>query len=130
METCYRKKEKHAFDLFLLLNVPNTDRKDHDAKDDTPEEEKMPQLEDMLKGRDDMRAHCYFAYYFLPIVVGKNHWKKLIWQRVSLNSLATASDEAFALLMLENNKEKWDFMHGKTKEELKEARKAKTIPDV
>jgi hypothetical protein len=52
-------------------------------------------------------AYVYYCYYFLPIVLGKNIWATGVRTKETLMTLATASDEAFGILAIENSKERW-----------------------
>lgn len=48
----------------------------------------------------------FFLYHFLPAVVGKNKWKRQCAER-SVSKIATISDEAFCIVLLENNIDYW-----------------------
>ena len=67
-----------------------------------------PELHNMLKLRQQGNKVTMTTFYnhFLPCVVGKCKWKKLVvLKKVPL--FATVTDEAFALLVLENNWGVW-----------------------
>ena len=62
-----------------------------------------------------MRNNQNNAYYFfydciLRCVVGKSKWKRLIRQNKPISKLVSASDEAFALLLLLNSWKRWEFI--------------------
>ena len=66
------------------------------------------------KGRKNKEAYRVFYKRFVPAVVGPDLYR----QRVRDNNEAepsTASDEAFALLLLENNYERWVDIYVKSK---------------
>ena len=58
--------------------------------------------------RSNVKCMIVFCDHFLPCVVGKKRWKLQINQGIKLNSIVSVSDEAFALLLLENY---WESMH-------------------
>jgi len=95
------------------------------------EELKMPELEEILQLRDNQEGHdayCYYLYHFLPYIVGKHKWRKEFNRSAVFDNLYTASDEAFGLLVLENNWDRWKWEAERTKEEI-EAQK-EDRPDV
>ena len=96
-----------------------------ESNDDGP---KMPSLDSMLEGRENMEAYSYFAYYFLPIVVGKHVWRKRFEAKKNFNDLASTSDEAFGLLLLDNSWDRWKFLKGKDKQAIKEANDRGELP--
>ena len=55
--------------------------------------------------------YVFFCKKFLPLVVGLNKFKSGWKKRTPISSLATASDEAFALLLLENSEIRWLSEH-------------------
>ena len=67
----------------------------------------LPSLQDLLMLRSNVKCMIVFCDHFLPCIVGKKRWKLQIKQGFKLNSIATVSDEAFMLLLLENC---WDYM--------------------
>ena len=94
-------------------------------KNDEPE---APELEDMLQGRSNAEAYTYFCHFFLPHVVGKNRWRNGIRKGAAINTLATVSDEAFALLLLENSWDRWLWEVDKTKAETLQVIENETTP--
>jgi hypothetical protein len=64
-------------------------------------------MEQFLQLRKNRKAFQFFCEKFLSVVVGKNKWKdgRLFHHKVS--KVATVSDEAMALLHLENNFDRW-----------------------
>lgn len=69
-------------------------------------QDRLPKLEELLQLRQDESTMMVFADVFLPSVVGKNKWNRLV-TRVPLKSMVTVTDEAFALLVLENIWDEW-----------------------
>ena len=63
-------------------------------------------LGDYHQLRAKPEAFFNFCMYFLPIVTGRLNFRQ---DRVimAISDIATVSDEAFALLLLENNWDKW-----------------------
>ena len=68
---------------------------------------RMPDLDEILKMREENNtAYCLFFGEILSHVVGRSVWKEAC--RVQLVSdIATASAEAFALILLENSFDVW-----------------------
>jgi len=93
------------------------------------EEPEGPDLNELLdKGRQDPKAYTFFCHFFLPHVVGKQRWRNGIKTGAAISKLATVSDEAFTLLILENSWDRWLWEVGKSKEEIKAAIEDGTIP--
>ena len=63
-------------------------------------------LKEFLKMRKNKEAYLYFCENFLSCVVGKLEWKKNAHCR-KLSEIASPTDEAFALLVLENIWDSW-----------------------
>ncbi len=74
------------------------------------EEAELPELKDISAGvrdAEDPRVAYIFFDFFLPAVVGKKKYKnRVAYEPVS--KIATVSDEALAMLLLENSWEKWE----------------------
>jgi superfamily I DNA/RNA helicase len=82
--------------------------------------DKMPKLEEVLKmGQGETDAYTVFCDNILSQVVGRNVWKRDS-PKTDVSELATVSDEAFAILLLENSYDLWSQMARQ-----KEAEKAK-----
>jgi hypothetical protein len=66
----------------------------------------LPELQEFLFKR--AKPNAYFIFYdkFLPCVVGKNYWKKTVPGKL-VTEIATASDEALTLLIMENSWDCW-----------------------
>ena len=59
--------------------------------------------------RDNKKAFTQLCDNILPCVVGKNVWDKLVDQTI-VSKIATATDEAWALLVMENSWDLWKQM--------------------
>ena len=57
-------------------------------------------------------SYVYFCQHFLKTVVGMHKFNSN-WQVTKLSDVASSSDEAFGLLLLENSEEKWTFEYEK-----------------
>ena len=64
--------------------------------------EELPTIDDILKLRKNLQTMRVLCNHFLPCVVGKKRWKMQILAGKHVNDIATVSDEAFVLLVLEN----------------------------
>jgi hypothetical protein len=63
-------------------------------------------LEDFRQLRAKPEAFFNFCMYFLPVVTGRLNFRNDRVQ-LAISEIATVSDEAFTLLLLENNWNKW-----------------------
>ena len=72
------------------------------------EENKIPQggLEDFLALQTNKEVMGYFCDNFLLQVVGRVQWRDGV-TKIPVHKLATVTDEAFALLVLENIWDVW-----------------------
>jgi hypothetical protein len=52
-------------------------------------------------------AFLYFCFYFLKCVVGVHAFNRCMKQQMKISDVATPSDEALALLLLENSERRW-----------------------
>jgi hypothetical protein len=70
-------------------------------------------MKDIVKGRKNEEAYSAFFEHFLPCATKKTLWDRRIAKALSnsksrkYQSLCTVSDEAFALLLLENSYNRW-----------------------
>ncbi len=69
-------------------------------------------MEDFLKGRSHVVAYTVFFDHFVPCALKKTEWERRIaisgtHTESTDNFLSTVSDEAFALLLLENSYDRW-----------------------
>lgn len=81
----------------------------------------LPSLEQILEGRKEEEAYAHFCYYILPYVVGRSRWGYML--RISSRKfewVASISDEALGLLLLENSWDRWTWESGRTKEQIRE----------
>ena len=89
-------------------------------------------LKDFLKMRYQPESYSDFFKYFLPAVGRKSFWRHLIANGKCDIDLATVSNEAFALLVMENHWERWLDIYKKSNgdtHELKHKRKTKDKND-
>jgi len=73
---------------------------------DLLEANSLPTLEDILKKRDNPECFFLFCDYFLSRIVGISVWREGC-QKTKVSQMATASDEAFAYLLVENYWDSW-----------------------
>lgn len=66
----------------------------------------LPQLSQLLMLQSNQEVMTLFCNQFLACVTGKNDWKQQTKNKL-IRDFATVSDEAFALLVLENIWDKW-----------------------
>ena len=59
--------------------------------------------------RQTFEGYCVFASHFIAQVVGKQRFDNVCWQ-TTFSSYISKSDEAFALLVFENNYDCWISM--------------------
>ena len=72
-------------------------------------------LEEMQKAREDMDNFHKFCKLFLSSMVGRHKYNKKVHLH-TISEIATASDEAFVLLCLENSLDRWQHEHEKPEE--------------
>jgi len=89
--------------MFLKAAIRNTD------------EQKLPSIQDFLVLRKTSEGeinedYIFFCEKFLKCVVGMTTFNEGWKMKSSICSMATPSDEAFALLILENNEERWKYI--------------------
>ena len=67
----------------------------------------MPDLKlEIMMKRQNEKAYTTFCETVLPMVIGKNVWRHKCYTQL-LSEYVSVSDEAFALLLLENSWEMW-----------------------
>jgi hypothetical protein len=91
--------------------------------------DKLPAAADLMKLRQDKHgAYTFFAEHIINCVSGKKNWKQKQFE-TSMREGSTATDEAFAILLLENGRDKWEAMarseNGKSTEPTKYTRTKK-----
>lgn len=69
----------------------------------------FPLMEKILGLSENMDSYLWFAQEFIRIVVGKKTWKSHAF-RSKLSEFCAVSGEAFCLLVVENNYERWTSM--------------------
>jgi len=88
--------------------------------------EELPTIDDILKLHKNLQTMRVLCNHFLPCVVGKKRWKMQILAGKHVNDIATVSDEAFVLLVLENI---WVDMMKISVDEYYRPKKRKNKPD-
>jgi hypothetical protein len=96
--------------LLLQLSSPHTKGTKKASKDAEAGATAMPEvplLENILKMREDKEgAYTFFADHLIECVAGKMRWKNQKREQL-MSEVATPTDEAFALLILENSIMRW-----------------------
>ena len=64
-------------------------------------------MEDFLSGRENYDAYSDFFKYFIYPMGKKTYWKQTIQNASNDQDMTTKSNEAFALLLLENQWDRW-----------------------
>ena len=64
-------------------------------------------LEEFLEGRKNYSAYAVFYRYFIPAIGRKTFWREQVLAATDDKDVATRSNEAFALLVLENHWARW-----------------------
>ena len=64
-------------------------------------------LQDFLDGCENEMAYGILFSYFMPALTRKSYWKALVLNAKTESDVATVSNEAFLLLVLDNNWERW-----------------------
>ena len=80
----------------------------------------LKELHEYQKLRANVEAYGHFCDRILPCVIGKMAWSKDVYSK-EISKIATPTDKAWALLLLENS---WDLWHQMAEYELK----AETLP--
>jgi hypothetical protein len=79
--------------------------------------------------RRNYAAYSVFYSTLLPAVVGRSLLKKLVADKDTVEQVATISDEALALLGLENGVERWDDIFTRYKGDVWPYAKGQEIPE-
>ena len=64
-------------------------------------------LQEFLEGRSNFEAYSQFCSYFLPSVGKKTYWRDTVLNAKTDQDVITKSNEAFTLLCLENQWDRW-----------------------
>ena len=86
-------------------------------------------MENFLELRRNHAAYAVFYSTYLPAVVGKQCFKERVRNLKKDKEIATVSDEALALLGLENGEERWADVYEKSKGEIRPVRKDEEYPE-
>jgi hypothetical protein len=79
--------------------------------------------------RRNYAAYSVFHSTFLPAVVGRSLLKKLVADKDTVEQVATISDEALALLGIENGVERWDDIFTRCEGDVRPYAKGQEIPE-
>ena len=107
------------FDLSLTCSFGDYRNETHDVRYG---------LEDFLQLRSNNAAYTVFYRTFVSTVVGKMRFKKALEDKNKTEDIATISDEALALLALENAIERWDDEYDRSEGQIRPIRKGQTRP--
>jgi hypothetical protein len=69
--------------------------------------DEMPTMQEFEEGRKNEDAYMIFFDHFLPCVVRKTVFEERLKESIGEEELCTVSDEAFALVLLENSYDRW-----------------------
>ena len=86
----------------LMENTVNDDKEDNFSS-------LLPEKNIVNNRRQTFESYCLFASWFIAPVVGKQRYDKLCW-RTTFSSYVSKSNEAYALLIFENNYDRWISM--------------------
>jgi len=64
-------------------------------------------LNEILEGRKNYKAYSQFLSYFGPCLGKKTNWRDRVMKATSDNEILSRSSEAFGLLLLENQWDRW-----------------------
>ena len=86
-------------------------------------------MEDFLEGRENAEAYGAFFDYFVPCVTKKTTWERRLEQDIESQEktteiLCSKSDEALALLLLENSHKRWLDLYTRKKRKSHPAKRA------
>jgi hypothetical protein len=77
----------------------------------------MPKPVEVREGRENVRVYLWFCEFFLEPVIGTAKWRSNRY-KLPIRKFVTPSDEAFAIVVYENNYRKWyECYRTKTKPE-------------
>jgi hypothetical protein len=85
-------------------------------------------LANFLEMRRNVAAYSVFYSTFIPTMVGRSLMKKLVEDDSVLEEISTISDEALALLALENGVNRWDDVFTRRKGDVRPFPKDQEIP--
>jgi hypothetical protein len=86
-------------------------------------------LDQFLKLRRNYVAYSIFYSTFIPTIAGRKLMKQLVEDTSVIEEVCTISDEALALLGLENGVERWDDVFARCKGDVRPFPKGQTIPE-
>lgn len=86
-------------------------------------------LDNFLEMRRNYDAYSTFYSVFLPSIVGKRRFNRLLRTLKDEEEIATVSDEALALLAIENSWKRWDKIFDNSNGEIRRYTKNETKPE-
>jgi hypothetical protein len=86
-------------------------------------------LDKFLEMRRNTAAYSVFYSTFIPPIVGRSLLKKLVEDDSVFEEISTISDEALALLALENGVDRWDDVFTKCKGDVRPFARGQPIPE-
>ena len=86
-------------------------------------------IDAFLEMRRNFEAYSVFYSQFLPCIVGKNNFKKLLPQITDSEDIATVSDEALALVGIENSCQRWDKIFENSEGQIRKFTKNEDFPE-
>ena len=92
---------------WLSTNAKKTFGKGKRSKSDTYTCTPPYTLEEFLEGRSNFESYAVFYTTFIPTIGRKTFWREQVLSAKDDKDVATRSNEAFALLVLENHWERW-----------------------
>jgi hypothetical protein len=95
------------FNVFLLKAALRYEKETGLPEDEVPSLRSMLGLRKLPNSTEVNQSYVYFCTHFLKCVVGIVNYKKLLGQGCKLSKVATPSDEALALLLIENSIHRW-----------------------
>jgi hypothetical protein len=86
-------------------------------------------LDKFLEMHRNTAAYSVFYSTFIPTIVGRSLMKKLVEDVSVFEEISTISDEALALLALENGVDRWDDVFTKCKGDVRPFTRGQPIPE-
>ena len=109
------------------------------AKDKTPKKSKatpkpkadykpLYTLAEFLEGRENKEAHAVLVEKFCRVVVTERQWKRKLRTAATFGEVCTVSNEAFALVTLENMYDRWVDLNNQMGNHFKQAKQGTKPP--
>jgi hypothetical protein len=85
-------------------------------------------MDDWSEMRRNFGAYAAFYTYIVKAIVGKRTFKKRLQTMAEGTEIATVSDEALALIGVENGRQVWDDKFLRSKGKIRQIRNDETYP--